>query len=351
MGKSFESEQLQINPHRRFNPLTGHWVLVSPRRLDRPWLGQVLPETADVPAYDPGCYLCPGNRRATGRTNPRYQSTFLFDNDYPALVPEPVSALDFPDDEGLFVTSGERALCRVLCFSPRHDLSLARMSEDAVTEVARQWVRISTELGDLPWAKYVQIFENRGAMMGCSNPHPHCQVWAVETLPDEPAREQERQLDFLRHHGTCLLCRCLERERLSGSRQVFENAEFAVLVPFWAVWPFETIVVSKRHVSGLSSLDETQIRGLADCLRRLTRCYDGLFQAPMAYSMGFHQAPCDGVVHPEWHLHAHFYPPALRSASIRKYLAGYEMLATPQRDLTPEAAAARLRDAVPALGT
>jgi UDPglucose--hexose-1-phosphate uridylyltransferase len=333
---------LQLHPHKRRNPLTGQWVIVSPRRLDRPWRGQTLdPEPGILPRYDPTCYLCPGNLRAGGSVNPPYPGTFVFDNDFPGLRPDPTSGHYLEND--LFEARSERGLCRVLCFDPRHDLTLPKMEPESVVGVVTAWVRQSVELNAVPWVGYVQIFENRGAMMGCSNPHPHCQIWATETLPDEVEKEDRRQSEFLVRHGDCLLCRYLEHERRSGERVVFETSEHVVLVPFWAVWPYETLVLPKAHVAGFSGLNEHRVRDLADCLRRLTIRYDNLFQSSLPYSMGFHQAPSAGN-QAAWHLHAHFYPPALRSATIRKYMVGFEMLGTPQRDISAETAAARLRE-------
>jgi UDPglucose--hexose-1-phosphate uridylyltransferase len=335
------SFDLQLHPHRRRNPLTGQWVIVSPRRLDRPWRGQTLaPEPENLPRYDSTCYLCPGNSRADGSVNPNYPGTFVFDNDFPGLRPDPAPGELSGND--LFEACGERGLCRVLCFTPRHDLTLPLMDDGGVSEVVQAWVRQSNELSAIPWVRYVQIFENRGAMMGCSNPHPHCQLWATETLPDEVEKEHRHQRAYLERRGACLLCRYLERERRSGERIVLETTEHIVLAPFWAVWPYETLLLPKSHVAGFGEMTEVQIHDLAECLKRLTTRYDNLFQSSLPYCMGFHQAPnADG--HSGWHLHAHFYPPALRSASVRKYMVGFEMLGTPQRDFTPETAAARLR--------
>lgn len=329
------------HPHRRLNPLTGEWVLVSPQRNDRPWQGEIERHpAATAAAYDPECYLCPGNLRANGQRNPPYTGTFAFDNDFPALLPspDPTSA----DSSGLLIAQPERGACRVLCFSPRHDLTLGRMSREEIRGVVDAWCDESRKLGALPFIQTVQIFENRGAIMGASNPHPHCQIWASESLPNEIHKEHESQLRYFRGQNRCLLCDYLA---LEGSRErlLFDNGSFAVVVPFWAVWPFETLVIAKRHCGALEDLDSNSRDGLADALKRLTTRYDNLFEAPFPYTMGFHQRPCNGEEHQGWHLHAHFYPPLLRSATIRKFMVGYEMLAMPQRDLTPEAAAERLR--------
>jgi UDPglucose--hexose-1-phosphate uridylyltransferase len=333
---------LSEQPHRRFDPLSGEWVLVSPHRTKRPWQGQVEKVAPEVrPAYDPSCYLCPGNPRAAGVKNPNYTSTFVFDNDFAALLP------DTPADEvridELIVACGEPGVCRVVCFSPRHDLTLAGMSRAEVRTVIDVWAEQFQELGSRNSISYVLIFENRGAMMGASNPHPHCQIWATASLPNQPAKEQATQAVYARQHSQCLLCHYAETEGKLGERVVLDNAAFRVVVPFWAVWPFESLVIAKRHVPDLPALSGSERDGLAEILSRLTAAYDRIFEAPFPYTMGFHQRPTDGHAHPEWHLHAHFYPPLLRSATVRKFLVGFEMLGSPQRDITPESAAERLR--------
>ncbi len=336
------SLDLKGTPHRRFNPLTGAWVLVSPHRTQRPWQGQLERVQKETPpSYDPSCYMCPGNKRAAGMHNPDYQSTFVFDNDYPALLPDtPAAGVDL---DGLMVARSEAGICRVLCFSPRHDLTISGMEMADLGRVVGAWAQQWQELGERPFINYVQIFENRGAMMGASNPHPHGQIWASSSIPDEPAKEQAAQLRHLDSHGGCLLCQYLSLEEASGQRLVCDNEHFAAIVPFWAVWPFEAIVVPRRHATCLPELSAQERDSLADMLKRLTAKYDALFQVPFPYSMGFHQRPTDGEPHAEWHMHAHFYPPLLRSATVRKFMVGYEMLATPQRDVTPESAAERLR--------
>jgi UDPglucose--hexose-1-phosphate uridylyltransferase len=331
------------DPHRRFNPLTRDWVLVSPHRTDRPWQGQV--ETAGAPPspeYDPECYLCPGNARAGGVRNPRYTGTFVFDNDYAALKPEtPVAAFD---QNGLLMAETEPGICRVVCFSPKHNLTIANMDPADLRKVVDTWVEQFADLGAKPFINYVQIFENRGAMMGASNPHPHCQIWSGLSIPSEPSKEQKSQLEWRSQRGTCLLCDYAKVEVAAGDRIVDENEAFLTLVPFWAVWPFETMIISKRHMTAIDALSGAERDSLADILRRATSRYDRVFHVPFPYSMGFHQRPTDGDAHEEWHLHLHFYPPLLRSATVRKFLVGYEMLGTAQRDITPEAAAARLRE-------
>jgi UDPglucose--hexose-1-phosphate uridylyltransferase len=343
-------------PHRRFNPLLNEWVLVSPQRNARPWQGQIeAPGPEQSAPYDPGCYLCPGNERAHGVRNPRYTSTFAFDNDFPALYRD--SGIGSRDSESaptsnpepripnpdLLVAQAERGLCRVLCFTPRHDLTFARMDAGAIRGVVDAWVDEYAAAIALPWARYALMFENRGAMMGASNPHPHGQLWVTESVPNEPAREGAC---FDRHraaHGVCLLCEYLQREATTGVRLVCQNDQFVALVPFWAIWPFETLVLSRRHVTNLDSLDDAERSGLAAMLKQLTTRYDNLFETPFPYSMGVHQQPMRDSSDHDWHLHLHFYPPLLRSAMIRKFMVGFELLGSPQRDLTPEEAAARLQ--------
>ena len=334
---------LNEHPHRRFNPLTREWVLVSPHRTQRPWQGQMEKTSlGSVPAYDPSCYMCPGNRRATGAQNPAYTGTFVFDNDYPALLPEtPTGTVE---QGGLLRTEPERGLCRVVCFSPRHDLTMSTMPVGELRRVVDLWTEQYCQLSALAFTHHVQIFENRGAMMGASNPHPHCQIWATASLPNEPGKETAAQADYSHAHGSCLLCDYLALERELGKRIITANDHFVALVPFWAVWPFEALVTGRRHTTGLDELSGDERDGLADILKRLTARYDRCFEVPFPYSMGFHQRPANRPEHKGWHLHAHFYPPLLRSATVRKFMVGFEMLGTPQRDITPEMAAARLRE-------
>jgi UDPglucose--hexose-1-phosphate uridylyltransferase len=331
-------------PHRRFNPLTREWVLVSPQRATRPWQGKVetLP-TEKQPVYDPNCYLCPGNARARGVCNPAYRSTFVFDNDFPALLPDAVQHES--NEEGLIVARTEPGICRVACFSPRHDLAIPRMTIEEIGEVIKVWKEQYLDLGAIPWIRYVQIFENRGAVMGASNPHPHCQVWANAELPSLVEREQLSQQECQQRHGNCLLCKYLSLELHHGERIVCANDGFVALVPYWAVWPFETLVLSRRHIASIAELRDEENFQLSDVLRRLTIRYDNLFQTAFPYSMGLHQCPTDHEDHPEWHFHAHYFPPLLRSATIQKFMVGYEMLASAQRDLTPERAADNLKRA------
>lgn len=338
-------------PHRRFNQLTREWVLVSPHRAKRPWLGQVEKTPPEhLPQYDPACYLCPGNSRAGGVKNPDYTSTFVFDNDFAALLPDTQPsttnhASPTTHRDSLFIAEPEPGLCRVVCFSPRHDLTLPELSQAEVEAIVRTWTDQTRELGQLDFINYVQVFENKGAMMGCSNPHPHSQVWAVNHLPNELAKEYAALNGHWLNHQTCLLCDYLAEEIDSGERIVASNEDFTALVPFWAVWPFEILLMSNRHVGALTDLISTEVASLADILRRITTRYDNLFEISFPYSMGFHQRPTDSHPHDReaWHFHAHFYPPLLRSATVKKFMVGYEMLAEAQRDLTAEQAAERLR--------
>jgi len=336
------------SPHRRFNPLTGEWVLVSPQRTNRPWLGQTeKPPVENLPQYDPTCYLCPRNERAGGIKNPDYRGTFTFDNDFASLLPDPIQETH-ASDSPLLNVEPERGICRVVCFSPRHDLTLPELEIPAIEGVIAAWTEQTHELGKKDFIQYVQVFENKGAMMGCSNPHPHSQVWATGHIPNEPAKEVKNQTAYFNEHRHPLLSEYLDEEHKRKARLVAVNDHFTALVPFWAIWPFEVLVIAHRTMPYLTDLTSGEASGLADILKQITTRYDNLFGISFPYSMGFHQAPFDNQAHPEWVLHAHFYPPLLRSATVRKFMVGFEMLAMPQRDITPEIAAARLRE-VPAL--
>jgi UDPglucose--hexose-1-phosphate uridylyltransferase len=336
-------DDLAAGPHRRYNPLLDEWVLVSPGRTNRPWSGQhEAPAAEELPRFDPGCYLCPGNTRANGEINPDYERTFVFTNDFAALRPD---TLTTTFESGLLRAEGEQGTCRVLCFSPRHDLTIARMAAADVRGIVDAWANQSTELG----ARYrwVQVFENRGAAMGASNPHPHGQIWAGTALPVLAAREDTAQRRHFEAAGRPLLLDYVAQEA-RGPRVVIENDEWLVVVPFWGIWPFETLIVAKRPAQRLADLDATRRDTLAGTLIELLVRSDNLFRHPFPYSLGWHQAPFDSGNHDHWQLHGHLFPPLLRSATVRKFIAGYELLAETQRDITPEEAAARLRD-VPAV--
>jgi UDPglucose--hexose-1-phosphate uridylyltransferase len=337
----------QQNPHRRWNPLKREWVLVSPHRTQRPWQGQVeKPVVEDSPQYDPTCYLCPGNVRAGGVRTDKYTSTYVFENDFAALKPDAPQFSSNEEQKGLLVAEGESGICRVLCFSPRHDLTLAKMEVADIRKVVDLWEAQSRELGGRDDIRYVQVFENRGAMMGASNPHPHGQIWASRSIPNEAVVEQASQAAYLKEHGSCLLCTYRDLELSLNDRIVARNDTFVILVPFWAVWPFEVMLLPLRHIDSLEAMNDAERDGFAEILKTTTATYNNVFDAPFPYSMGLHPRPYDGEDHPEWHFHVHFYPPLLRSATIRKFMVGFELLGSPQRDITPESAAETLRSAL-----
>jgi len=339
-GPDLDGRPLLTAPHRRYNQLTGEWLLVSAERTSRPWLGrEEAPQSQDLPAYDPSCYLCPGNVRANGERNPQYESTFVFTNDFAALQPDSPTAIY---ESGLVKAESERGTCQVICFSPRHDLPLSRMNAEQARTVVDLWAGQSAQLGKrYPW---IQVFENRGSAMGASNPHPHGQIWAGDALPREAEKEDASQRAYYEKNGRSLLLDYAVQE-LGGPRELGSDDDWLVVVPFWAAWPFETLVIPRRPVARIPELDDRERDALARRLTSLLRGYDRLFAEPFPYSMGWHQAPCDGTERPYWQLHAHFYPPLLQ-ATVRKFMVGYELLSEPQRDITAEDAAERLRSAI-----
>ncbi len=328
------------HPHRRYNPLIGEWVMVAPHRLKRPWQGQVEKSPQEIrPQYDPACYLCPGNERSGGARNPQYESTFVFTNDFASLLPDaPIASLA---PHPLLRAESGQGTCRVMCFSPRHDLTLPEMAVTEIRQVVDMWAEQAADLGQR--YRWVQIFENKGAVMGCSNPHPHGQVWGENIVPNEPAKEERRQRAYFEAHNSPLLVDYANLETAQQQRIVVKNDHWLAVVPYWAIWPFEILLLPRRHVLRLPDLLYSERNDLADILKRLLTRYDNLFEVSFPYSMGWHGAPTDNGDYPHWQLHAHFYPPLLRSATVKKFMVGYEMLGEAQRDLTAEQAAERLR--------
>lgn len=337
-----ESFTYKEHPHTRKNILTGEWILVSPHRTKRPWQGkQESIPAADRPAYDPGCYLCPGNNRADGMPNENYTGPYAFTNDYAALLPD-TPAGEY-QQEGLLIAKAEKGTCRVISFSPRHDLTLPLLPLASIEAVIELWCREFEQLAADPSIRYIQVFENKGEIMGCSNPHPHGQIWASSSLPLEIVKELREQQAYYEKNGRSLLNDYLAEELQQRERIILENEHFVVLVPFWATWPYETMVISKRQVSYTSDFSTAERKALAEVLKELTTRYDNLFQVSFPYSAGIHQAPVNQGDTAGWHWHMHFYPPLLRSATVKKFMVGYEMLANPQRDITAEWAAEQLR--------
>lgn len=333
---------IQQVSHRRYNILNGEWILVAPHRTKRPWQGHEEARTEkNTISYDAGCYLCPGNTRANGVTNPVYTSTYVFVNDFSSLMPD---IPDFESEDPLLVARSEKGVCKVVCFSPKHNQTLADLEETDIEQVIRTWQAEYASLGALPFINYVQIFENKGEIMGCSNPHPHGQIWAQESVPAEPAREQLHQAQYFEKHDRSLLLDYLATELEKKERIVCENDSFVVLVPFWAVWPYETMVIPRRKVRHLADLTGKEVQDYAAIIKLITVKYDNLFHVSFPYSAGIHQAPTDGKSHDEWQMHMHFYPPLLRSATIKKFMVGYELLANAQRDITAETSASILRE-------
>ncbi|MEM6821627.1 MAG: UDP-glucose--hexose-1-phosphate uridylyltransferase [Verrucomicrobiota bacterium] len=328
------------SPHRRYNPLTGQWILVSPHRTKRPWKGkQEAPAKEDRPTYDPNCYLCPGNERANGERNPDYTRTYVFDNDFAALLANPEE--EPAEENDLFRSMAVKGTCRVICFSPRHDLTLPRMDVADIAGVVETWATQTSELGET--YRWVQVFENKGDVMGCSNPHPHGQIWASDFLPNEVEAEDRMQSNYFEKTGSPLLVDYLEAELKKEERIICENENWVVMVPYWAVWPYETLLLPKKPVKRLPELDCNQRSDLAEIMKRFLTRYDNLFKTSFPYSMGWHGAPFQQEATDHWQLHAHFYPPLLRSATVKKFMVGYEMMAEAQRDITAEQAAGTLR--------
>ena len=330
--------------HARFNALTSEWLLVSPHRLQRPWQGQVETEVAEqLPEHDPICYLCPGNARANENENPDYRGPFVFDNDFPALTTES-DVGEMPN--ALFQARPETGCCRVICYTERHDLRLATMSDNELCIALEAMIAEFSKLDQRDDVGWVQVFENRGAMMGCSNSHPHAQVWATKNLPTEAAKELDAQSAWLDEYGSPLLVDYLQAELDAGSRVIVESDHFVAVVPYWAVWPYEALVLPRRHVTAPDEFEKQEVASLAATLKAVLSGYDALFSTSAPYSMGLHARPSDGKPHPEWQFHIHVYPPLLRSATVRKHLVGFEMLGMPHRDLTPEVAAEALRNVI-----
>ncbi|OUM62655.1 hypothetical protein PIROE2DRAFT_44083 [Piromyces sp. E2] len=333
------------HPHRRYNPLMDQWVLVSPQRAKRPWLGQTETVTKKRRlTHDTSCYLCPGNTRVNGDKNPDYKGPFVFKNDFPALLNENVDFQPSQEQDDLFKINPERGLNRVICFTDDHSLTLPEMKVEDIEKVISVWQKEYKTLGAKDFINHVQIFENKGSVMGCSNPHPHCQIWAQSSIPTQIATTQKNLKKYYDKHGRTLLQDYLKKEIEKKERIVLENKFFVALVPFWAVWPYETMIISKRIIRSILEFTEEEKHAFASILKNLNIRYDNLFKTPFPYSAGIHQSPTDGKEHPEWHFHMHFYPPLLRSATVKKFMVGYEMLAEVQRDITPEQSAKILRE-------
>jgi UDPglucose--hexose-1-phosphate uridylyltransferase len=333
---------LKEHSHTRLNILTGDWILVSPHRMKRPWQGKLEDLQDDNrPSYDANCYLCPGNKRTDGTVNPKYNDPFSFINDFSALLKD--SPVGDYNEEGLLSVKSESGICKVICFSPQHNLTLPQMTVAAIEKIIILWQKEYNELSANPAIKYIQIFENKGEIMGCSNPHPHGQIWSSSSIPLELVKETSQQKNYFDKHQTSLLSDYLQLELKKNERIVVENEHFVALVPFWAIWPYETMIVSKRHVQHIMQFNALERLSFATILKQLTTKYDNLFNISFPYSAGMHQSPVNSGSFPEWHWHMHFYPPLLRSATVKKYMVGYEMLANPQRDITPESAAEKLR--------
>lgn len=333
-------QQLQNTSHKRYNPLTGEWVLVSPHRSKRPWQGQEENEVQETRSpHDKDCYLCAGNYRSNGTQNPDYKDVFVFENDFAALL----TSETFEFNNGLLKASSEKGICKVVCFSPDHSKSLAEMSPEAITKIITTWQYEFNTLRKESFINYVQIFENKGAVMGCSNPHPHGQIWAQSSIPNEVLKKDQQQLEYFNINQKTLLSDYLNQELALNKRIIFENTHFVVLVPFWAIWPFETMIIPKMEQAHISQMNFSECQSYAKAISIITRLYDQLFNCSFPYSSGIHQAPCDGSGTTHWHWHMSFYPPLLRSATVKKFMVGYEMFGMPQRDITAEKATFMLR--------
>ena len=337
-----ENTDLQDYSHKRLNILTGEWVLVSPHRAKRPWQGQNEAVSNEVrPTYDESCYLCAGNTRINGEINPKYKDVFVFTNDFAALQKD---SKTFAINDGLLVAQSETGICKVVCFSPDHSKSLADMVPTEIEKIVRVWQKEFRELGYQTNINYVQIFENKGAVMGCSNPHPHGQIWSQSTLPNEVEKKNSKQLAYYNKNKRSLLGDYLKQELEQKERIIFENEAFVVLIPFWAVWPFETMILPKKHQTNILKLDAKEALLYAEAISVITKTYDKLFNTSFPYSSGIHQAPTNGEENKHWHWHMSFYPPLLRSATVKKFMVGYEMFGSPQRDITAETAVKMLRN-------
>lgn len=335
---------LQDYSHKRFNILTGEWVLVSPHRAKRPWQGQNEKiSNQKQPTHDSSCYLCAGNTRVNGEENPKYEDVFVFTNDFAALQ---TTSPKFALNEGLLKAESEQGICKVICFSPDHSKSLANMSVENINKVVKTWQNEYTVLGSNNMINYVQIFENKGAVMGCSNSHPHGQIWSQSTLPNEVYKKDQQQRAYFSKYNSSLLGDYLKQELEVNERIIYQNDDFVVLTPFWAVWPFETMIVPKKQCENITKISEQDSLNFADAISKTTKAYDKLFNCSFPYSSGIHQSPTNGEINDHWRWHMSFYPPLLRSATVKKFMVGYEMFGSPQRDITPEQAAKRLREFV-----
>ena len=335
---------LQDFSHKRFNILTGEWVLVSPHRSKRPWQGQnEAISNVQRPSYDPNCYLCAGNTRINGEENPKYKDVYVFTNDFAALQ---TTSPKFSINEGLFKAESEQGICKVVCFSPDHSKSLADMTLEDINKIVHTWQKEYTKLGNNDMINYVQIFENKGAVMGCSNPHPHGQIWGESTLPNEAYKKDKQQRDYFNKNKSSLLGDYLKQELETNERIIYQNDDFVVLTPFWAIWPFETMIIPKQQHANITNISEQESLGFADAISKITKAYDKLFECSFPYSSGIHQSPTNGETNVHWHWHMSFYPPLLRSATVKKFMVGYEMFGSPQRDITAEQAAYRLKSLI-----